>query len=83
MERTIFQEYLDPEFRQDYINIDHTIAISANGTIFKVGDLVGHDGSEDETERATITSFTIDKESFDIIAHTDRGFGRISFMYHD
>ena len=70
------------DFRQDYFNIAKNVAISAEGVIFKIGDVVGHSGSENKEDRATITHFTVDEESVDIIAHTERGFGRISFMYH-
>jgi hypothetical protein len=69
------------EFRQDYLNLNHMVAISAEGTIFKVGDEVGHDGSEDG-EMAVITHFSVDHKSWDVIAHTSKGWGRISFMYH-
>ena len=82
MNRIINQDSLDVEFKQDYLNIDQTVAISAEGFIFKIGDIVGHDGTEDKTERATISHFSIDFKSYDVIAHTNRGFGRISFMYH-
>ena len=82
MERQINQDNLDTEFKQDYLNLDETVAISAEGTIFKVGDVVKHDGSENKDETATISKFTKDLESYDVIAHTNRGFGRISFMYH-
>ena len=54
MERQINQDNLDTEFKQDYLNLDETVAISAEGTIFKVGDVVKHDGSENKDE----TSFT-------------------------
>ena len=82
MNRDINQDNLETEFKQDYINIDNTTAISAEGVIFKVGDSVGHEGTKDKTDRAIITHFSIDFESFDVIAHTEKGFGRISFMYH-
>lgn len=72
---------IDVEFRQDYLNISKDTAISSEGVIFKIGDTVGHEGAE-EGEVASITGFRIDTESYDIIADTSRGFGRISFMYH-
>lgn len=81
MERNINQENLEIEFKQDYLNIDETVAISAEGTIFKVGDVVKHEGA-DENESATISYFSKDFKSYDVIAHTEKGFGRISFMYH-
>ena len=81
MERQINQDNLDIEFKQDYLSLDETVAISAEGTIFKVGDIVKHEGV-DEKETATISHFSKDFKSYDVIAHTNRGFGRISFMYH-
>ena len=69
------------EFKQDYLNLDHTVAISAEGMIFKVGDVVKHEGSEDKKETAIISKFTTNLKTFDVIAHTERGHGRISFMY--
>jgi hypothetical protein len=70
---------IDVEFRQDYLNIDKSVAISAEGDIFKVGDYVGHDGSE---KNAIINSFFINEETFDVMARTTEGIARISFMYH-
>lgn len=67
------------EFKQDYLNIDKSIAISCNGNIFKIGDVVGHEGSD---KVAQIESFYINEESYDIMANTTEGFGRIAFMYH-
>lgn len=37
MNRIINQDHLDTEFKQDYLNLDETVAISAQGVIFKVG----------------------------------------------
>lgn len=82
MKRQINQENLYTEFKQDYMNLDKTVAISSEGTIFKIGDVVKHEGSENKDETATISKFTKDLEGLDVIAHTERGFGRISFMYH-
>lgn len=82
MGRNINNNNLNTEFKQDYLNLDETVAISAEGTIFKIGDTVKHEGTEDKNESATITHFSKDLKSFDVIAHTERGFGRISFMYH-
>tara|TARA_R110000796_G_scaffold1673_2_gene6935 strand:+ start:11060 stop:11329 length:270 start_codon:yes stop_codon:yes gene_type:complete len=70
------------EFKQDYLNIDGTVALSAEGTLFKVGDSVCHEGSAVKGDVATIDKFTVDKESYDVIAHTEKGHGRIVFMYH-
>lgn len=81
MNRNIIQDNLETEFKQDYLNLDETVAISAEGTIFKIGDTVKHEGA-DNTETAIISHFSKDFKSYDIIAHTNKGFGRISFMYH-
>ena len=79
--RTLNTSDIDVEFRQDYLNIAKDTAISSEGVIFKIGDTVGHEGAE-EGEVAIISGFIIDKDSYDIIADTSKGFGRISFMYH-
>ena len=81
MSRDIFKG-LPTEFKQDYLNIGDTVAISSEGELFKIGDSVCHEGSENVGEEATITHFYRDTDSHDVIAHTTRGFGRISFMYH-
>jgi len=81
MNRQIKQEDLAVEFKQDYLNIDRTVAISAEGVIFKVGDTVKHEGVKHE-ETAVILNFTVNLDSFDVIANTDKGTGRISFLYH-
>ena len=80
--RNINQSNLETEFKQDYLNLDESIAISAEGVIFKIGDKVKHEGAESEDETATISHFSKDLKSYDVIAHTERGFGRICFMYH-
>ena len=80
--RTLNFNHIDTSFKQDYLNIQHTSAISAEGVIFKIGDVVGHSGSENKDDRGTISKFIIDEKTVDVIAHTERGYGRISFMYH-
>lgn len=65
--------------RQDYLSIDKKTAISAEGLILRVGETVYHDGTDNES--ATINEFSIDEESYDIIAHTNLGTARISFLY--
>ena len=80
--RKLNTDNISTEFKQDYLNINQDVAISAEGTIFKIGDNVCHQGSEIEGEEATIIGFRINAESYDIIADTTKGFGRISFMYH-
>jgi hypothetical protein len=65
---------IEVDFKQDYLNLNKTVAISAEGYIFKIGDIVGHDGSTDKSETATIFKFSVNLDSFDVIAHTERGF---------
>jgi hypothetical protein len=78
--RRINQELLDIEFKQDYLNVPQTVAISSEGVIFMIGDVVKHD--DDKKETAVITKFTVDTETIDVIAHTTKGIARISFLYH-
>lgn len=81
MSRDIFKG-LPVEFKQDYLNIGDTVAISSEGELFRIGDSVCHEGSEIQGEEATITHFYRDIDSHDVMARTTKGFGRISFMYH-
>lgn len=67
------------DFRQDFINTSNTVVISAEGTLFKIGDTVCHEGSEIEGETAIIESFSTSVE--DITATTSKGKARISFLY--
>jgi hypothetical protein len=69
------------DLKEDFLNPISTRAISAEGLIFKIGDKVKHSGV-DENEIGTILSFYLNKETNDVIARTDKGTGRISFMYH-
>lgn len=71
---------LDLEFRKDFLSVDGQTAISSHGSIFTVGDIVGHEGASDK-ERAEIKSFTLNTETMDVIAHTERGEGRIVYLY--
>jgi len=80
--RTIDTSKILVEFRQDYINLDNTAALSAEGVFFKIGDKVCHEGSNRKGETSIIIKFTLDTETRDVKAHTDKGWGRISFMYH-
>lgn len=79
--RIINQDNISIDFKQDYININKTVAISAHGIIFKIGDIVCHEGSEIEGETAKIESFSINEETQDIIAHTTKGTARICFIF--
>jgi hypothetical protein len=65
--------------RKDYLSVDKLIAISAEGSIFHIGDIVKHESQEDET--ATIQSFLLDRDSMDVIAQTNLGTARICFLY--
>ena len=65
--------------RKDFISIDGLTAISAEGDVFNIGDIVIHDG--DELERpAMILGFEINKETYDVIAMSIYGVSRISFL---
>jgi len=70
------------KYRRDFISADGQAALSAEGEYFFIGDEVGHEGAHKD-ERALIQSFRVDKESMDVIADTDKGFGRISYMYKE
>lgn len=80
--RKITQTDLDLEFKQNYLNLNHTVSISSYGDIFKIGDDVCHEGTEIEHETGKITHFSVDHLNSDVIAHTTKGFGAIDFMYH-
>jgi hypothetical protein len=67
-------------FKHDFISVDNKVAISAEGIVFKIGDVVKHSGDEEEKE-ATIESFSLDKNTMDVMAHTKFGVGRICFLY--
>lgn len=73
-------DFKETDNRQDYISIDKKTVISSEGIILKIGDKVKHDSAGNEI--ATIKKFTINKESYDIIAHTTKGTARISFLYN-
>lgn len=65
--------------RKDFISIDGLTAISAEGDVFNIGDVVIHDG--DELKRpAMILGFEINKETYDVVAMSIYGSGRISFL---
>lgn len=72
----MFKEIND---RKDYLSVDNSTAISAEGEIFHIGDIVKHESKGDET--AVIQKFTSNRETMDIIAHTDKGDSRICFLY--
>ena len=63
-----------------FIDDLETIAENACGTQFTIGDVVCHDGADDEI--ATITGFKWDEEfKLDIIADTTKGSATIDFLY--
>lgn len=66
------------ENRTDYLSVDKTKAISAHGEIFTIGDLVQHEDTKAGT--STIKSFSLDEESNDVKAHTEKGWARICFI---
>jgi hypothetical protein len=72
---------LSVDIKQDYLNVDNTVAISSEGSIFKVGDTVYHEGSEIVGEVGIIEKLYWDKDTCDVMAKTDKGIGRISFLY--
>lgn len=78
MEEINFKNVYD---RQDYLSVDETTAISSNGEIFHIGDVVKHEDNAVADQEATIISFSLNKETMDVIAQTERGTARISFIY--
>jgi len=66
------------ENRVDYTSLDKTKAISAEGELFTIGDVVQHEVEEAGT--ATIKSFSFDYETNDVIANTEKGSVRICFI---
>ena len=65
--------------RQDYLSVDKLTAISSNGEILHVGDIVKHESEGDDL--ATIKSFKLDEENLEVIACTTKGEAHISFIY--
>jgi NADH dehydrogenase FAD-containing subunit len=71
---------LELENRKDFLSVDKLTAISSEGEIFNVGDNVKHEG-DDEEKIGIISHFTLNEGSMDVVAHTEHGFGSISFLY--
>lgn len=67
--------------RKDYLSVDKLTAISAEGVIFHVGDVVYHEG-DTENKPGTIQKFKLDIEDNSILAFTEHGFGHISFLFY-
>lgn len=72
-------DFKEIEDRKDYLSVDKLTAISAEGELFRVGDVVKHESQKDE--EATITSFSLDEKTMDVIAQTNLGTARICFIY--
>ena len=72
-------KFKEVKHRQDYLSVDKLTAISSNGEILGVGDLVEHDDKEAGT--AIIQSFAFDYESNEVIANTEKGSAHISFIF--
>jgi hypothetical protein len=70
------------ELKEDFINVSRTRAISSEGEVFELGDKVMHEGVP-ENQIGTVSSFFLDKETNDVLAETEFGYGRISFMYKE
>lgn len=65
--------------RKDFISVDGLTAISAEGDVFNIGDVVTHDGDKMQ-KPAIITSFEVNKEANDVVAGSIYGVGTISFL---
>lgn len=78
--RTVMLNQKDVHYRRDYLSVDKQVAISSEGMLFKVGDIVGHDGDE-LNETSAITEFSLNEETMDVMAHSEKGVGRISFLH--
>jgi hypothetical protein len=66
------------KYRKDFLSVDGKTAISAEGEIFDIGDVVKHDSQGDEV--AIIKNFRTDETSMDVIAQTNLGSARICFL---
>lgn len=64
--------------RKDFISVDRLTAISSRGDILNVGDTVKHDSEGDDT--AVIESFHPDVATNDVMAQTNLGRARISYL---
>lgn len=71
---------LEVKNRKDFLSVDKLTAISSEGEIFNIGDKVKHTG-DDENRIGVIDKFSLNTESMDVIAHTEHGSARISFLY--
>jgi hypothetical protein len=71
-------DFKNVNHRKDYLSVDKLTAISAEGELFEVGDLVETDDPKLGT--SIITHFTLDEESCDVKGHTEKGWNRICFL---
>jgi hypothetical protein len=69
------------DLKEDFINLTKTKAISAEGNLFVIGDVVNHE-DEKAPKNGKIAGFTINEDTYDVIAHTQHGEARISFLHH-
>lgn len=72
--------------RKDFLSVDSLTAISSEGDVFNVGDVVCYTG-DDEDVTGTIQGFMLNKNTYDVqaIVELKNGWevrGRISFLYH-
>lgn len=65
-------------YRKDYLSVDKLTAISAEGEIFEIGDVVKHD--DKEAGQATIKSFYFNYETNDVGVNTEKGSSNICFI---
>jgi hypothetical protein len=66
------------DWRKDFLSCDRKTAISAEGDVFNIGDLVEHDGGDGQSN---ILEFLVDEAGCDVFAQTTLGLARISFLY--
>ena len=78
MKEIDFKQF-EVKIRKDYLSVDKETAISSEGEIFSIGDKVKHESQGEEI--ATIESFSLNEETMDVIAQTNLGTARISFLY--
>jgi hypothetical protein len=72
---------IDSKDMKDFLSVDRLTAISSEGGVFHVGDKVKHEGDPNNLV-GTIARFTLDNDTVDVVAHSEHGSGRISFLYH-
>jgi hypothetical protein len=65
------------EKNQNFISVDGRTARNSYDEFFYVGELVGHEGAEDE---AIINSFHPIIEDNEIMVHTDKGQARLDYL---